>query len=136
MSGFNATLPRRLAGQTAFASRCRISSVLRLLRGSCSDGGCACTAGTSSRRPVSEKESPRPDGELGDKERCPKCGLDPTVIVAFEPLEPVAAPPPDKRSRMPSHSTRKPPGVRPSKAELVAENEALRAELDTLRDQA
>lgn len=76
------------------------------------------------------QKSPRPDGGHGDKERCPECGLDPAVIVAFEPLEPVAAPPPDKRSRMPSHSTRKPPGVRRSKAELVVENEALRAELD------
>ncbi|MDQ0955669.1 hypothetical protein QFZ24_009592 [Streptomyces phaeochromogenes] len=82
------------------------------------------------------RKNPRPDGALGDKECCPECGLDPDVIVAFEPLRAVAAPPPDKRSRMPSHSARKPPGDRRSKAELVAENEALRAELDTLRDQA
>ncbi|MFD9196439.1 hypothetical protein ACFWCA_50675 [Streptomyces phaeochromogenes] len=82
------------------------------------------------------RKNPRPDGEFGDKERCPECGLDPAVIVAFEPLEPVAAPPPDKNSRMPSHSTWKPPGDRRSKAELVAENKALRVELDALQNQA
>ncbi|MFG2030496.1 hypothetical protein [Streptomyces sp. NPDC048825] len=82
------------------------------------------------------RERPRPDGGICDKERCPECGLDPAVIVAFEPLGPVADPSPEKRSRKPSRSTRKPPADRRSRAELVAENEALRAELDALRDQA
>ncbi|MFJ3898182.1 hypothetical protein [Streptomyces sp. NPDC090083] len=28
----------------------------------------------------------RPDGGVTDKERCAECGLNPSVIVAFEPL--------------------------------------------------
>lgn len=28
----------------------------------------------------------RPDGGVTDQERCTECGLDPSVIVAFEPL--------------------------------------------------
>ncbi|MET7718620.1 hypothetical protein [Streptomyces sp. NPDC005407] len=39
------------------------------------------------------RQSPRPDEGVCDKERCPECGLDPAVIVAFEPLGPVADPP-------------------------------------------
>lgn len=82
------------------------------------------------------RKSPRPDGRSCDKERCPECGLDPAVIVAFEPLGPIASPSPDKHSPKPGRATRKPPADRRSKAELVAENEALRAELNALRDQA
>ncbi|MER5908361.1 hypothetical protein ABT150_51720 [Streptomyces mirabilis] len=82
------------------------------------------------------RNSPRPDGGVCDKKRCPECGLDPAVIVAFRPLGPAAEPPTEIRSRKPGHSTRKPPADRRSKAELVAENNALRAELEALRDQA
>lgn len=82
------------------------------------------------------RKSPRPDGGVCDKERCPECGLDPVVIVAFEPLGPVAEPPAEHRSQRPSGSSLKPPADRRSKAELVAENNALRAELEALRDQA
>lgn len=41
------------------------------------------------------RSSPRPDEGICDKERCPECGLDPAVIVAFEPLGPVTDPPPE-----------------------------------------
>lgn len=83
------------------------------------------------------RQSPRPDGGVCDKARCPECGLDPAVIVAFEPLGPVAEPPADNRSRkQSSRSTRTPPVDRRSRAELVAENNALRAELESLRDHA
>lgn len=82
------------------------------------------------------RKIPRPDGEIRDKERCPQCGLDPAVLVAFEPLGPVDDPPSAKRSLKSNPATRKPPTDRRSKAELVAENEALRAELDASRDQA
>ncbi|WP_332880954.1 hypothetical protein [Streptomyces sp. NBC_00564] len=82
------------------------------------------------------RKSPRPDGGGCDKERCPECGLDPAVIVAFEPLGPLAKPTAQNRSRKPRRSTRTPPADRRSKAELVAENNALRAELEALRDQA
>ncbi|MFD9280267.1 hypothetical protein ACFWD7_23685 [Streptomyces mirabilis] len=81
------------------------------------------------------RKSPRPDGGVCDKEACPECCLDPSVIVAFEPLGPLADPPPKKRSQKPSRPSRKPPADRRSKAELAAENEALRAELQALRDQ-
>lgn len=81
-------------------------------------------------------ERPRPDGGVCDKERCPECGLDPAVIVAFEPLGPAAAPPADNHSPKSSRSARRPPSDRRSKAELVAENNALRTELEALRDQA
>lgn len=82
------------------------------------------------------QKSPRPDGGVCDKESCPECGLDPAVIVAFEPLGPVAEPPAEDCSQRPSRSARRPPANRRSKTELVAENNALRAELEALRDQA
>ncbi|MDF2272010.1 hypothetical protein P2Q00_42360 [Streptomyces coacervatus] len=82
------------------------------------------------------QNSPRPDGGVCDKERCSECGLDPAVIVAFEPLGPVAEPPQKDRSQRPGHSARRLPADRRSKVELIAENAALRAELEALRDQA
>lgn len=41
-------------------------------------------------------KSLRPNGGICDKERCPECGLDPAVIVAFKPLGSVADPPSEK----------------------------------------
>ncbi|MFE9769572.1 hypothetical protein ACFYPC_34490 [Streptomyces sp. NPDC005808] len=80
------------------------------------------------------RKSPRPDGGGCDKARCPECGLDPAVIVAFKPLEPLAEPPAQSRSPEPRRSTRTPPADQRSRAELVTENNALRAELDALWD--
>jgi hypothetical protein len=79
------------------------------------------------------RSSPRPDQSVCDKEHCPECGLDPAVIVTFEPLGPAAHPPPENRSAKPSGPTQPPPAHQRSKAELVAENYALRAELEELR---
>ncbi|MFI0091839.1 hypothetical protein [Streptomyces bobili] len=75
------------------------------------------------------RERPRPDGGVCDEERCPECGMDPAVIVAFEP-------PANNHSPKSSRFARRPPSDRRSKAELVAENNALRAELKSLRGQA
>lgn len=82
------------------------------------------------------RNNPRADGGGCDEERCPECGLNPAVIVAFEPLGPAAEPPAESSSLMSSRSTQQPPADRRSKAELVAENNALRAELESLRNQA
>ncbi|MFE2586421.1 hypothetical protein [Streptomyces sp. NPDC059378] len=81
------------------------------------------------------RTSPRPDEGARNTKTCSQCGLNPSVIVAFEPLGPLADPPPEKRSRQPSRSPRKPPADRRSRAELAAENDALRAELAALRTQ-
>ncbi|MGW1563369.1 hypothetical protein ACWCQ1_43830 [Streptomyces sp. NPDC002144] len=77
-----------------------------------------------------DRKLSRPDEGSWDKELCPACGLDPSVIVAFEPLGSLASPSPKKLS------PRKTPTDRRSNAELAAENAALRAELQALRDQA
>ena len=82
------------------------------------------------------RTSPRPDGGVCDNAACPECGLDPAVIVAFEPLGPLSGPPPTKRSQRRTPSPQQPPADRRSKAELAAENAALHAELKALRDQA
>ncbi|MEU2624645.1 hypothetical protein ABZ642_42155 [Streptomyces sp. NPDC007157] len=79
------------------------------------------------------RKSLRPDGGVCDKETCPECGLDPSVIVAFEPLGPLADPPPERGSQKLDRSAQEPPTGRRSKAELAAENAAMRAELQALR---
>ncbi|WP_234317531.1 hypothetical protein, partial [Streptomyces stelliscabiei] len=71
------------------------------------------------------RKSQRPNGGVRDAERCPECGLDPAVIVAFEPLGPVASPSMVNRSRRRSRSARRPAADRRSKAELAAENKTV-----------
>ncbi|OIJ63414.1 hypothetical protein WN71_034180 [Streptomyces mangrovisoli] len=70
-----------------------------------------------------------------NNEACSQCGLDPSVIVAFEPLGSLSDPPPKERQQRPGRSPHKPRVDRRSRAELAAENAALRAELEALRHQ-
>jgi hypothetical protein len=80
------------------------------------------------------RQCARADGGVTDKERCPTCGADPSIIVAFEPLGSLAEPPVEAAANVRSG---KPLGApvarRRTKVELEAENAALRAEVEALR---
>lgn len=74
----------------------------------------------------------RPDRGTQDA-RCSECGKNPSVIVAFEVIGAVAEPPQAPRTKPQNTASRRGRTSRRTKADLEAENSALRAEVERLR---
>ncbi|MGY5080929.1 hypothetical protein ACWIGX_28195 [Streptomyces nigrescens] len=79
------------------------------------------------------RRASRPDEGVGADVPCAECGKDPAVIVAFEVVGPVAEPPMAPQVSSRNTASRRGSAGRRTKAELEAENSALRAEVERLR---